>query len=114
MGKNLDIDASVRSIDTLRVLPVKPDVCEGVVKALRGALKEAKEGKIQAVGIAIAIRDTSGEGDNGRSTETILSAADGWYHSLATAVNGLAFRLNYERYTQGTATPYPEIGEEDE
>jgi hypothetical protein len=91
---------------------IKPDVNERVVTALRAALKEAKEGKIQAVGIAVACLDPGGDG--GRSTETILSAGDGWYHSLSCAVNGLAFRLNYERYIQGYRMSDPEVEETDE
>jgi hypothetical protein len=81
------------------VAKIKPPVNERVVTALRAALKEAKEGRIQAVGIAIACLDP--EGDAGRSTETILSSADGWYHSLSCAISGLAFRMQYERYVQG-------------
>ena len=94
------------------VTPIKPDANERVVTALRAALAEAKAGEIQAVGIAIARYDP--QGDGGRSTETILSSADGWYHSLSAAVNGLAFRLQYERYTQGTKLPDPKIDETDE
>jgi hypothetical protein len=94
------------------VTPIKPTVNEKVVTALRAALKEAKEGRIQAVGIAIACLDPGG--DAGRSTETILASADGWYHSLSTAVNALAFRLNYERYSQGYKMPDPTVEENDE
>jgi hypothetical protein len=94
------------------VTPIKPIVNQKVVTALRAALKEAKEGQIQAVGIAIACFDP--DGDGGRSTETILSAADGWYHSLSTAVNGLAHRLNYERYIQGNKMPDPKVEDTDE
>jgi hypothetical protein len=94
------------------VAKIKPDVNERVVTALRATLKEAKEGKIHAVGIAVACVDPGNDG--GRSTETILSAGEGWYHSLACAVNGLAFRLNYERYTQGDKLPDPVLEETDE
>ena len=94
------------------VTPIRPEVNQRIVDALREALKEAKEGRIQAVGIAIACFDPGG--DAGRSTETVLSSADGWYHSLAAAVGGLAFRLQYERYTQGTKLPDPKIDETDE
>jgi hypothetical protein len=94
------------------VTPIKPVANERVVIALRAALKEAKEGRIQAVGIAIACLDP--EGDNGRATETILSAADGWYHNLSTAVNGLAFRMNYERYIQGHKMADPAVEDTDE
>jgi hypothetical protein len=92
--------------------PIKPVVNQRVIAALRAALKDAKEGKVQAVGIAIAVFDP--DGDNGRSTETILSAADGWGHSLSCAVNGLAFRLNHEFYAKGHVTPAPNLNEEDE
>jgi hypothetical protein len=95
-----------------KVTPIKPTVNEKVVTALRAALKEAKEGRIQAVGIAIACFDP--DGDAGRSTETILSAGEGWFHSLSAAVNGLAFRLNYERYTQGLTLPEIKVEGEDE
>jgi hypothetical protein len=94
------------------VAPIKPDINVKVVTALRAALKEAKEGRIQAVGIAIACLDP--EGDAGRSTETILSAADGWYHSLSCAINGLAFRMQYERYVQGVVMPNPKVEDGDE
>jgi hypothetical protein len=94
------------------VTPIKPDANERVVRALREALKEAKEGKIQAVGIAVACYDPGG--DAGRSTETILSAGEGWYHSLAAAVAGLAFRLQYERFTSGMTLPETKLTEDDE
>lgn len=94
------------------VTPIKPVADEKVVTALRAALKEAKEGRIQAVGIAIACFDP--EGDAGRSTETILSAADGWYHSLTTATVALAFRMQYERYIQGCRMPDPKVEDDDE
>ena len=94
------------------VTPIRPDVNQRVVDALREALKEAKEGRIQAVGIAIACYEPNG--DAGRSTETILSSADGWYHSLSAAVNGLAFRLQFERYTSGAELPDPKLDETDE
>jgi hypothetical protein len=95
------------------VTQIKPTVNQKVVTALRATLKEAKEGRIQAVGIAIACLDP-GNGDDGRSTETIMSAADGWYHSLSAAVNGLSFRLNYERYIQGDKLPDPKVEDGDE
>lgn len=94
------------------VVAIKPSVNANVVTALRAALKEAKEGQIQAVGIAIARYDP--EGDGGRSTETILSAGEGWFHSLAAAVGGLAFRMSYERFTNGRSLPDPKIEATDE
>jgi hypothetical protein len=95
-------------------LAVKPPNApnQRVIDCLREALKDAKAGKIQAIGIAAALIDP--DGDGGRSTETILIAADGWYHSLATVVGGLAFRLNYERYTQGNSLLPAKLDETDE
>ena len=90
--------------------PLEPS--EKIINCLREALKDAKEGKIHAVGIAIGIVDSNGDG--GRSTETFLSADDGWYHTLACAVGGLAFRLNYERYTQGSSTPLTKLPDTEE
>lgn len=85
---------------------------EKVINALRETLKEAKEGKVQAVGIAVAKIHPGGDG--GRVTETILSNAEGWQHSLACAVGGLAFRLHYERYSQGDPLPEPKLEDTDE
>jgi hypothetical protein len=85
---------------------------ERVIRALRETLKDAKEGKVQAIGIAVALIEP--DGDGGRATETILSAADGWRHSLATAVGGLAFRMHYERYVQGGVLPSTELTDNDE
>lgn len=95
-----------------KVTPIKPDTNERVITALRAALKEAKEGRIQAIGLAISVLDPAVDG--GRSTETILVSSEGWYHSLSAAVNGLAFRLNYERYSQGYKMPDPTVEENDE
>jgi hypothetical protein len=107
------MDGPEKSVPALStVAPIKPDVNEKVVTALRHALKEAKEGKIQAIGIAICILDPGNQ--DGRATETVLSAADGWYHSLACAVAGLAFRLHYERYTQGSILADPKLEDTDE
>lgn len=111
MGKTTPLDPSKKKVLNL-VAPQPGAPNEKVIKALREVLKDAKEGKVQAIGIAVALHDP--DGDGGRSTETILSAADGWYHSLSTAVNGLAFRLHYERYTQGGVIPPTEITDQDE
>ena len=97
----------------INLIPPTPNAPnERVIKALRETLKEAKEGRIQAIGIAVALIDP--EGDGGRATETILSAADGWHHSLATAVGGLAFRLQHERFIAGGILPDTTLEETDE
>lgn len=98
----------------LSVVPRKNTPNEKVINALREALRDAKEGKVQCVGIALGIVDESPDADAGRSTETILSASDGWYHTLSTAVNGMAFRLNYERYNQGCSIPMAKLTGDDE
>ncbi len=98
----------------LNLIPPAPGTPnEKVIKALRETLKEAKEGKVQAIGIAVALIDP--DGDGGRATETILSSADGWYHSLAAAVAGLAFRFQHERFIAGGILPdIPELKDDDE
>jgi hypothetical protein len=98
----------------INLMPPQPNAPnEKVIKALRETLVEAKKGNIQAIGIAIATIDP--DGDGGRATESILSSADGWYHSLTTAVCGLAFRLQYERFTAGGILPdAPELKDDDE
>lgn len=97
-------------------LAVRPplDPNQKLIDMLRETLREAKEGKIQALGIAVGKMSDDDGSDNGRCTETVLSASDGWYHTLATAVAGLAFRLNYERYVQGGMIPPSELTEQDE
>ena len=105
------LDPSQKKIINL-VAPVKGEPNERVIKALRETLKDARAGKIQAIGIAVALIDP--EGDGGRATETILSAADGWHHSLATAVCGLAFRLQHERFVAGNVLPDTKLDETDE
>lgn len=85
-----------------------------IIDLLREALRDAKEGKIHAIGIAVAIVSDSPDADGARCTESILSYTPGWSHSLATAVNGLAFRLNYERYNAGTVLPDPKLEDTDE
>ena len=94
------------------VVPVPDAPNEKIVKILRETLKEAKAGSIQAIGIAIAVVDPGNDGN--RATETILSSADGWHHSLAAAVGGLNFRLHHERYVAGGTLPSPEITKDDE
>jgi hypothetical protein len=99
---------------TLRVAETKWAPNERIIILLREALRDAKAGKIQAMGLALAIVNNESDSDMGRSTETILSFTDGWSHSLTTAVSTLAFRLNYERYTQGSVMPDPTLTDEDE
>lgn len=111
MGKTTPLDPSKKKVLNL-VAPQPGAPNEKVIKALREVLKDAKEGKVQAIGIAVALIDPGNDG--GRSTETILSAAEGWHHSLAAAVNGLSFRLNHERYVQGGDLPPTEITDQDE
>jgi hypothetical protein len=97
-------------------LAVKPPNApnEKIIDLLREALKDAKAGKIHAIGIALGTIDEGEGSDAGRCTETVLSASDGWHHTLSTAVSGLAFRLHHERYTQGSAIPPAKLDETDE
>lgn len=99
---------------SLSKIPFGPQPNERIIMLLREALRDAKAGKLQAIGVAIACASDAPDADLGRTTETVLSYTPGWAHSLACAVNGLAFRLNYERYTQGSALPDPKLTDEDE
>jgi len=93
-------------------LPQPGDPNQRVVAILREALKDAKAGRIQGVGIGAACVDADGDGC--RSTETYIAYADGWAHSTSAAVAGLFTRLNVERYQQGSALPAGKLTDEDE
>jgi hypothetical protein len=99
---------------SLAEIPFGPQPNERIIALLRETLRDAKAGKIQAIGVAVACTSDAPDADLGRTTETIMSYTEGWAHSLACAVNGLAFRLNHERYSQGCALPDPKLTEEDE
>jgi hypothetical protein len=111
MGNTTSLDPSKKKV--LNLVAPQPNMPnESIITVLRETLKEARAGKVQAIGIAVALIDPGNDG--GRSTETILSAAEGWHHSLAAAVNGLSFRLNHERYVQGGFLPPTELTTQDE
>lgn len=95
-------------------IPFGPQPNQRIIALLREALRDAKAGKTQAIGVAVALTSEAPDADLGRATETVLAYTDGWAHSLACAVNGLAFRLNHERYTQGSTLPDPKLTDEDE
>lgn len=97
-----------------KTIPRALDPNQRIIMLLREALRDAKEGRIHGVGIAIATTSDSPDAEGGRAVETILSADDGWWHSLTAAVNGLAFRMNYERYMQGDVLPDPKLEDNDE
>jgi hypothetical protein len=98
----------------LAAIPLALAPNERIVTLLREALRDAKEGKIHAIGVAIAMTSDNPQADGARATESVLCFTPGWGHSLATAVNGLAFRLNHERYTQGDTLPEPKLEDTDE
>jgi hypothetical protein len=98
----------------LKTIPRALDPNQKLINLVREVLKDAKEGKIHALGIAVGRVDDGAGSDNGRCTETVFAASDGWHHTLATAVNGMAFRLNYERYSQGSQLPVADMGDTDE
>ena len=98
----------------LKAIPRALDPNKRIIELLREALRDAKEGKVHAIGIAVGVTSDSPNAEGGRATETILAASDGWHHTLCTAVNGLAFRLQYERYHGGQALPTPDLSDEDE
>ena len=98
----------------LTAIPRALEPNEKIINVLRECLRDAKEGRIHAIGIAVAMTSDSPDADLGRAVESVLSYTPGWAHSLACAVNGLAFRLNHERYTQGSPLPVATMTEEDE
>jgi hypothetical protein len=100
--------------DKIAVVPFGPQPNERIIALLREALRDAKAGKIQAIGIAVACTTDDPGADLGRSTETILSYTSGWRHSLVAAVDALAFRTSYERFRAGSPLPDPIITDEDE
>jgi hypothetical protein len=85
-----------------------------IINVLRECLRDAKEGKVHAIGIAVVMVSDDPDADLGRGTESVLSYTPGWAHSLSCAVNGLAFRLNYERYARGSPVPVADMGDTDE
>jgi hypothetical protein len=113
MGDSEMVTLDPKKKKIINLVPPAPDKPnERVIQILRETLKEAKEGKIQAIGIALALLDPGNDG--GRSTETILSAAEGWHHSLVAAVGGLHHRMHHERYIQGATLPSTELTSDDE
>lgn len=101
-------------MNKLKAIPRALEPNENIINALRECLRDAKEGKVHAIGIAVAMVSDNPDADGARATESILSFTPGWAHSLACAVNGLAFRLNHERYAHGSAIPVAEMKPDDE
>jgi hypothetical protein len=98
----------------LKAIPRADAPNEKIITLLRECLRDAKEGKVHAIGIAVAMTSDDPDADLGRGTESVLSYTPGWAHSLACAVNGLAFRLNYERYAHGSPLLVAEMKDDDE
>jgi hypothetical protein len=98
----------------LKAIPRALEPNPKIINLLREVLKDAKEGKVHAIGIAVAMTSDEPDADLGRATESVLSYTPGWAHSLACAVNGLAFRLNHERYAHGSSLPVAEMKDDDE
>jgi hypothetical protein len=98
----------------LKAIPRALEPNERIIALLRETLRDAKEGRIHAIGVAVAMTSDHPDADLGRATESILSYTPGWAHSLACAVNGLAFRLNHERYAHGSSLPVGEMKDDDE
>lgn len=101
------------NVHTLSVAP-GPQPNQRIIDALREALRDAKEGKIQGIAIALAVVDANSDADGGRSTESIVVNTKGWEHSISAAVSTLWMRLNYERYIAGAAVPPPKLDDTDE
>jgi hypothetical protein len=111
MADNL-YDFPLSKVVSLSVKPVAPN--EQVISLLRDLLKEAKEGKIQGIGVACACVDSSPGSDAGKATETIIMFSDGWSHTTSAAVSALWMRINFERYANGTSIPAGIVTDDDE
>jgi hypothetical protein len=98
----------------LKTIPRALEPNQRIIDLLREVLRDAKEGKVHAIGIALATVSEDPDTDLGRGTDTVLSYTPGWAHSLSCVVNGLAFRLNYERFMQGSTMPDPKMEDTDE
>jgi hypothetical protein len=98
----------------LKAIPRALEPNQKIINLLRECLRDAKEGRVHALGLAVAVVSDDPDSDGARATESILSYTPGWAHSLACAVNGLAFRLNYERYAHGSPLPVAEMKPDDE
>jgi hypothetical protein len=99
-------DPKVSRLGVVPAIPGSPN--ERIIQLLREALKEARDGKVQGIGLALTLIEPGGDG--GRSCESIIAYTDGWAHSTSAAVSGLWMRMHYERYAQGTAIPTQILG----
>jgi hypothetical protein len=94
------------------VPPPKSEVNERLVNILRETLRDAKAGKIQGIGIALAVVDIGN--DENRANESIISYTDGWGHSTLASIAGLNHRVFHERYAAGAPLPPPDLKDDDE
>lgn len=85
-----------------------------IVEFLREALKDAKAGRVQGIGIALAVISDDESSDSGRATETIMTYTPGWAAVTGMAIQGMAFRILFERYSNGMPLPSPKLDDTDE
>ena len=109
---NEEASEKVRKLAVVATQPGAPN--ERIIMHLREALKDAKAGRLQGIGLAMAVSDAGPDGDGGRCTESIICFTEGWLHSVTAAVSALDWRIHGERYDRGHAIPDPKLTEEDE
>lgn len=96
-------------LHTLQVHTNKYKPNQAIIKALRGMLKEAKEGKIQGLAAAYCIVDE--EYEEGRAVVSTYPYTPGWYHTLQHGITSLFFRANN---IETVGIKAPDLTDEDE
>lgn len=96
-------------IHSLKVHEHKYAPNEDIITVLRETLRDAKAGKIQAIGIACGVVDE--EDEEGRASITYCKYTVGWVDALNSAVGSLFFRV-FDR--DRTTIKIPDLTEEDE
>ena len=98
----------------INLIPPTPrsEVNERIVNVLRECLRDAKAGKIQGIGIALAVIDT--DNDDNRANDSIITYTNGWAHSTLASIAGMHHRAFHERYAAGAPMPEPDLKDDDE
>ena len=86
---------------------------EDIITVCRELLKDAKSGKIQGIGVALAVHEPL-SGEHMTSTMSIRKFAPGYYYATRTAIDNMQFRGKLDAYNDGGNTNGPELTEDDE
>lgn len=77
----------------LGVVPTEgPKPNERIITILREMLRDAKEGKVQGIAIAVAIYDPTSV-ENKQATENNISHSDGYEYATRVALENLKIRI---------------------